>query len=643
MEKKQNIIEKANFQNFLLLAILLCVSTAAHKHWNELILLFFSLPFIKYISPWFFMLAAAALLEWLATFVPRYWRTIRCLKFASLALPDILTAIFLPPLFLSFPFLWQSIWNHHQQDKLQISALSFFAVLALAYFICNTVKTKNQQTAANEDDPKNYLKEDRLNRKKIVEKITETLKKNAENQKSQTIGLYGDWGSGKTTVINFVKDCLEEEEEEEQQQQSLVNKFWIKIKTTIHKFIETRKRKPDKDKFIFFDFSPWFFSSSASIEKAFFTGLKNELQKHYVLPCNFKTAISSFTPLLNGTSGISTCVDRLLDNTDTPQALKDTLENFISRMDCHLVIVADDIDRLDKKEILDIFKLVRLISNFKNTTHILCMDEKSCTHILNGGTPDLNFYWKRYIEKVINKPLMLHQTVQGVIDKRLSELFKQDGIFYLALKQLLSNGDNNYTNIFLKKPNAQIPLIQTSRHANSLFTCLHDNFKDRTKKTNSVEAFFITYLLFNNKNLYKFMQNNRFMFLEPREDWPSTARPFTDLLELVNSESLVILCFMFPVFYEEYKMWFGQGSPYGGNLPPTEQEAWFEQKKNDFANCESVKQNIEEIVDVDFEQTSKLLSYRIKDKIYFPNYFPTEILHTYDFTNIISHNPNPTI
>lgn len=61
----------------------------------------------------------------------------------------------------------------------------------------------------NNDAPKETIDQDYLNRKPFVNIVTGLLKENIETPYS--IGIYGNWGSGKTTIMNFVKDSIEKE------------------------------------------------------------------------------------------------------------------------------------------------------------------------------------------------------------------------------------------------------------------------------------------------------------------------------------------------------------------------------------------------------------------------------------------------
>ena len=61
------------------------------------------------------------------------------------------------------------------------------------------------------DTPILNVADDLLNRDNFVESLKQSFINYSDNDESLTIGLYGKWGEGKTSVINLVKEKLEEQ------------------------------------------------------------------------------------------------------------------------------------------------------------------------------------------------------------------------------------------------------------------------------------------------------------------------------------------------------------------------------------------------------------------------------------------------
>jgi predicted KAP-like P-loop ATPase len=65
------------------------------------------------------------------------------------------------------------------------------------------------------------------------------------------------------------------------------------------------------------------------------------------------------------------------------EELKSRLEKLIEELGLRLVIVIDDIDRLDKDEVQAIFKIVKLNADFKNTVYVLSFDDKMVSQMMS--------------------------------------------------------------------------------------------------------------------------------------------------------------------------------------------------------------------------------------------------------------------
>lgn len=89
--------------------------------------------------------------------------------------------------------------------------------------------------------------------------------------------------------------------------------------------------------------------------------------------------------------------------------LKNQFSRVISESSVRLVVIMDDIDRLDKSEIQTVFKLVKLLADFPNTTYILAFDDKRVAEALKEkyGSADAG---RSFLEKIIQVPLSLPPT-----------------------------------------------------------------------------------------------------------------------------------------------------------------------------------------------------------------------------------------
>lgn len=222
------------------------------------------------------------------------------------------------------------------------------------------------------DEPIKYLEEDLLKRESFVEGIYKEIKQ-LNLLDSFVFGLYGSWGDGKTSVLNLLKHYL----------------------------------KKDAG-FIVVNFDPWNFSDETAMLTAFFYALEKSLNRDYIFP-NLKKLFAKYHKLI--TYGLSKSGIQLDFNLkeDTIEEIRERIEAYISSTNKKLVIIIDEIDRLEKEEIQLIFKLVRSNTKFRNSIFILSLDTEKI-----HGKIDESY---KYLEKIVQKPLPLPKIDPYFIDR----------------------------------------------------------------------------------------------------------------------------------------------------------------------------------------------------------------------------------
>lgn len=229
------------------------------------------------------------------------------------------------------------------------------------------------------DYPIKSKDEDKLKRAPIAENVA-TIISNFKGSESFVIGIEGPWGSGKTSLINLILENLGR-------------------------------------KVVYFVFNPWNFSSEVRLMEDFFKSFSSVLkvekkgsgdsQKQIYKQIEdylkaIKPAIAlDFQPeialgpfkLSLGSIQKSVIGDRNLEK------LKSDIDKSLKKLKKKIVVVIDDIDRLDPAETKLIFKLVKLTANFPNTIFLLAYDrirvEERLTEKRTG------FDGKEYLKKIV--------------------------------------------------------------------------------------------------------------------------------------------------------------------------------------------------------------------------------------------------
>src|SRR5581483_5960295 len=225
---------------------------------------------------------------------------------------------------------------------------------------------------------KTSIKQDELQRDKFVKNLSNVVRTYGKSD-SIPIGLYGPWGCGKSSLLNFVMEDL----------------------------------KQDKDTIAIVRFNPWNFSQGEKLVSNFFSTLsalikrsdKSRKAKKAAALLDGFSALAAPAALYPGLDVISKTFSRLADTAkDYASAFndlenaKDDISNILVKSSKRYVIVIDDIDRLVDSEIRLIFQLVKSMADFKNIVYIMAFERAVVSRALDEIT---NGQGNRYLEKII--------------------------------------------------------------------------------------------------------------------------------------------------------------------------------------------------------------------------------------------------
>ncbi len=266
------------------------------------------------------------------------------------------------------------------------------------------------------DKPIESVSNDLLNRGSFASRIANCLISN-QKQESIVISLNGKWGSGKSSILNMVKEEL------------LSKKNTAKKQMIPH----------------IIDFTPWNFLSQDNIIEQFFNTLQS----------NFK--YSKLKKLLMSAGKIVTS-DNVVGSLDyipiPPTAVvaikklskafknyisavenksgdliskKDVVEKYLKKSKIHFIVFIDDLDRLNDSEIKLIFQLIKSVCGFSNITYLLAYDKAIIGKALQSeqiGEYGIDGF--KYLEKLVqvefNVPELKKEKIFDIVDRDLTAL-----------------------------------------------------------------------------------------------------------------------------------------------------------------------------------------------------------------------------
>lgn len=225
--------------------------------------------------------------------------------------------------------------------------------------------------------------EDKLKRNRFAINLAQNIN-NYNYEESITIGLMGSWGSGKSSIINMVKSDI------------------------------------DLSKIIVVEFNPWYFSGRKQLISDFFEmlsdsigtneGKVNKLGKDlklYAAALKPLTLIPQIGPIISILSKISESggdffKEYYKSQNEDISKIKERINNQIIDYNKKILVIIDEIDRLENEDIKEIFQLVRALGDFDNMIYLLSFDKEKVSKVFSSG--------EDYLDKIIN--LYMFQSFQ---------------------------------------------------------------------------------------------------------------------------------------------------------------------------------------------------------------------------------------
>lgn len=237
----------------------------------------------------------------------------------------------------------------------------------------------SQQEHFVSDEPIAGAGQDRFNRAPFAARIADTIARRPDSS-SLVVGVFGPWGDGKTSVLKMMEERLQ-----------------------LHAHV------------IVLHFNPWHFQSEDQLIRGFFASLADGLDRQLdsakekigkVLQ-DYGSLLSIGSAVLGGAGDAAKGIGEAMSSVGLDK-LRSRIETFLAESGKRVVVLVDDIDRLDRAETHSMFKLVKLSAGFSHTSYVLAFDDEVVAAALGerygaGGQQS----GRAFLEKIIQVPLHL--------------------------------------------------------------------------------------------------------------------------------------------------------------------------------------------------------------------------------------------
>lgn len=267
------------------------------------------------------------------------------------------------------------------------------------------------------DTPIKAREQDLIGRAPFAERLAEILK-SAAGPEPLVIGLYGPWGSGKTSVINLVENALSRKDDDGKAGVSVVR------------------------------FEPWNYLTAEQLLAQFLKEVGGALDKdaHGRRKLCGKlrgkrpealNAFAAYSEALLMTAGaaaslagvplagvavpafgnpLTSRLKKSADRAGSVSAKKQRLEEELLKFDGRVVVIIDDIDRLPNDQVRMVFQLVASLAKLPKINYLLSFDEEVVTRALSEVQ---KCDGAEYLEKVVQVLVRLPSISSGDLERML--------------------------------------------------------------------------------------------------------------------------------------------------------------------------------------------------------------------------------
>lgn len=390
------------------------------------------------------------------------------------------------------------------------------------------------------DKPIEKIKEDFLYRKPFCEDIYNALRNYNKNE-SLVIAVSGEWGYGKTSILNMIEDLS------------------------------------DPKKEIIIRFNPWLVSNRKQLISDFLTELSLKLEKINKnkeiknLGKSLKAYSKALKPLslIPAANVLAKFIEQAMRETgealesygefkeEDILTLKKEINDYIRKYPKKIIVMIDDIDRLADDEIKEIFTLIRSISDFENIIYILAFDRRIIEKALDTLQEKKGAeYLEKIVQVVLEVPIIDEELLNDIFFKRLNESIpnlnktnmKQEyfnELFYNGLEEVIKQCIRNY------------------RDLGRFFNTLDFDIEFSKIELNVFDYLVITFFKVYENSFYNFIKNSRFIFLGEKNyllDKDKRIKQYTKEIEenlsklkrIKEETALILLKRVFPKIREYY-------------------------------------------------------------------------------------------
>lgn len=268
--------------------------------------------------------------------------------------------------------------------------------------------TNSSMTLGGGERPIIDANADKLSRGGFVKRIAEALiSDNGMAARGVVIGVTGPWGSGKSSILNLV-----DQEIRKRSPQAVVVRFdpWIisgqqdLILSFLRETIRTIEAEPER----------------AKRARKLLDGLANYAA--YLAPV-FNAAVKNSGDVAKA---VLEALNKTVKGDQSLAGQRQKLEELISSLGVPVVVLIDELDRVEDDEVRAVAQLVRAVGDFSGISYLLAYDPQRVAQALGRGDDKAaKAHGRAYLEKIVQLPLALPVALPGELRAMLDAELNQ--------------------------------------------------------------------------------------------------------------------------------------------------------------------------------------------------------------------------
>lgn len=340
------------------------------------------------------------------------------------------------------------------------------------------------------DQPINTKENDYLNRTEFSKQLAKAILSYTKID-NFAISLCGKWGSGKTSILNMVVEEIE--------------------------FLSSNVDAEEKP--IIIKFNPWNYSDCSQLISQFFASIQTKLKisksnkglkevgdalERYSSLLDYSVYIpvigAYLGPLKGVLSGVGKQIKGNVEKGNSIEAKKQKVIETLKKQKQKLIIIIDDIDRLNNAQIRAIFQLVNSLAGFPNMIYLLSFDREVVARALQE---EQQCDGEEYLEKIIQVPFEVPEANRKLVNEAFINRF--ENIIFDEEYQYKDFDKEYWSTIWGK---CISPFIENIRDVNRVANVFEFKYGLMRDEINAIDLLALTALQVCAPTIYRWIYNN---------------------------------------------------------------------------------------------------------------------------------------